>query len=99
MPGRLREICENLRSSLPRLPWSLDPCPEIRGPWSNNCYLGFQSAVLVAIRAPQFQAVTKGLFTVTAEAAGSSPVVPAIPFKHFQKFALGANANQQTVDS
>jgi hypothetical protein len=27
--------------------------------WSNNCYLGFQSAVLVAIRAASFQSVTK----------------------------------------
>src|SRR5580765_7957236 len=39
--------------------------------WSNKCYLGFQSAVLVAIRA------------VTAEVASSSLVVPAI----FQKSA------------
>src|SRR5260370_11497213 len=29
--------------------------------WSNNCYLGFQSAVSVAIRAAWFQAVTRTL--------------------------------------
>src|SRR5258708_13080373 len=49
--------------------------------WSNICYLGFQSAVLVAIRAAQFQVVTKRWCTVTAEAAGSTPVVPAISFQ------------------
>jgi hypothetical protein len=47
--------------------------------WSNNCYLGFQSAVLVAIRVAQFQGVTKRWCTVTAEVASSSLVVPAIP--------------------
>ena len=46
--------------------------------WSNSCYLGFQSAVLVAIRAAEFQAVTKRKCTVTAEVASSSLVVPAI---------------------
>ena len=35
--------------------------------------------------------------TVTAEAAGSSPVVPAIPFRHFQridKSAVGSDRLQ-----
>jgi hypothetical protein len=56
--------------------------------WSNNCYLGFQSAVLVAIRAAWFQAVTKRKCTVTAEVASSSLVVPAILSKRVALISL-----------
>src|SRR5216684_4772972 len=42
--------------------------------WSNICYLGFQSAVLIA--------------TVTAEVASSSLVVPAISFQRLASIPL-----------
>ncbi len=38
----------------------------------------------MAIGAVKLQLVTSGCCTVTAEAAGSSPVVPAITFNHLQ---------------
>ena len=64
--------------------------------WSNNCYLEFQSAVLVAIRAAQFQVVTLGFWTVTAEVASSSLVVPAIHSK--QLGVIGSqNSNPQLL--
>ncbi len=48
--------------------------------WSDSYYFGFQSAILVAIRAAQFQTVTNRWGTVTAGVASSSLVVPAISF-------------------
>ena len=39
-----------------------------------------------AIRAAILQVITSATYSVTAEAAGSSPVVPAIPFKRLQRW-------------
>jgi hypothetical protein len=47
--------------------------------WSNNCYLGFQIAVLVALRAAHFEAVANRNCAVTA--AVSNRVCESVPFK------------------
>jgi len=46
--------------------------------WSNRHFRALLWAVLGAIRAAKFQSVTTKMGAVTAEAAGSSPVVPGI---------------------
>ena len=57
----------------------------------NNTFPDLLSALNQAIRAVLFQVVTSETSTVTAEAAGSSPVVPANSFSYLQigTFAAG----------
>ena len=49
--------------------------------WSNKSCQRSLWAIWVAIRAAKFQSVTTKMLAVTAEATGSSPVVPAIHFR------------------
>jgi hypothetical protein len=51
--------------------------------WSSK-FLNALSTLQGAIRVACFLLVTIKCLAVTAEAAGSSPVVPAILFKHLQ---------------
>jgi hypothetical protein len=60
--------------------------------WSNNCYLGFQIAVLVTIRAAYFQAVADRNCAVTA--AVSNRVCESVPLN---ALVLTGLANFQVV--
>jgi hypothetical protein len=53
--------------------------------WSSNCFRPLLKRFCSAIRAACFLLVTSEMVTVTAEAAGSSPVVPAILFRSCRK--------------
>jgi hypothetical protein len=60
------------KQTIPTLGGILPSCGRVHflvDSWSNNCYLVFQTGVLVAIPAGQFQVVTNRWCTVTAEAS------------------------------
>jgi hypothetical protein len=62
--------------------------------WSNNCYLGFQIAVLVAIRAAYFQAVADRNCAVTAAVSNrfcESVPLNALLFTNMASTRVSAN--------